>query len=216
MFGKQLRTRTARIAAAIGLLGALAGAGVFGQAALASGSHARARDRSSSAQTASANADLHAAAQQAVQGLVTGGTINQQQAEAIDDQIDAGTVDPGQLVSSGVVSQSQMTTVAGALAQVKRSFAPAGGPASAGANTKSPRGQQANGSPPAPVTAAIQGLVTGGTITQHQADAILTQITSGTFDPQQLAASGVINASQATALANALGAVKRAAAAGQP
>jgi hypothetical protein len=132
MLGKELWTRCAR-AATIGLLGAILGAGAFaGQAALASGSHhhtgyaksANATKASSKSESASANARLHAAAKEAIEGLVGEGTIDQHQAEVIDGQIDAGSVYPGELVQRGVVTEAQMGAVESALAEVKRSFAP--------------------------------------------------------------------------------------------
>jgi hypothetical protein len=134
MLSKELRIRCSR--ATIGVLGALVAAGaIAGQPALASAkaTHHRARHAtsaslasatkaSSESQTARANAALHAAAEEAVRGLVREGTIDQYEAEVIDRQIDAGSVNPGELVARGVVSESQMRAVETVLAEVKRSF----------------------------------------------------------------------------------------------
>jgi competence protein ComGC len=226
MFRKRLRSWRAR-AITIGLLGVLVGAGVFGQAALASGSQpkAHARDaKSSSAANATANGDLHAAANQAVAALVSNGTIDQRQADAIDAQINSGSVDFAQLVSSGVVSQSQMNAVAAALAQVKLSFAQSmgggrgsnesngpgtGAGGSAKANGQGTETEAASDRIQAAFKQALQGLVSSGTITQHQADVINNQVDAGSIDSEQLVSSGVVSQSQMNAVDNALGQVKR-------
>ena len=56
--------------------------------------------------------------------LVTNGTINQQQADAIQAQANAGSIDPKQLVQDGVVSDAQMRAVAAQIDQLKRSNRP--------------------------------------------------------------------------------------------
>jgi competence protein ComGC len=233
MLGKQLRTRWARTAA-VGLLGVLVGACVFGLPALASTSHPGGHSRhgkiaspggktgSSTANTQAADARVQAAATAAVQGLVSDGTINQHQASVIDGQIDAGTVDDQQLVASGVITASQMSAVDNALIQVKRSFA--GSQAGGGnGNVASPAGktgsssadtQAADGRLQAAAKAALQGLVTAGTINQHQADVIESQVDSGSIDPNQLVSSGVLTASQMNAVNNALVQVKQSFATG--
>jgi hypothetical protein len=61
-----------------------------------------------------------AAAKANVAQLVQNGTINQGQADVIDRQIDAGSVDPKQLVDSGVVTATQMRAVANAIDQAKQ------------------------------------------------------------------------------------------------
>ena len=128
MLGKQLRTRWARTAA-VGLLGVLVGACVFGLPALASTTHPNGHSRharsatapgttkSPSADTQAADSRVQAAATAAIQGLVKDGTISQHQADVIDGQIDAGTVDDQQLVASGVITASQMSAVDNALIQ---------------------------------------------------------------------------------------------------
>jgi competence protein ComGC len=234
MLGKELRIRWARTAA-VGLLGVLVGACVFGLPALASTSHPGGHSRhgkiaspggktgSSTANTQAADARVQAATTAAVQGLVNDGTINQHQASVIDGQINAGTVDDQQLVSSGILTASQMSAVDNALIQVKRSFAT--GPASStDGNVASPgdkTGRSSAGTTQAAdariqawVRAALQSLVTAGTIDQHQADAIQSQVESGSADPNQLVSSGVLTASQMSAVNNALVQVKQSFAAG--
>jgi Asp-tRNA(Asn)/Glu-tRNA(Gln) amidotransferase B subunit len=233
MFGKQLRTRWARTAA-VGLLGVLVGACVFGLPALASTTHPNGHSRharsatvtgttkSSSADTQAADSRVQAAATAALQGLVNDGTISQHQADVIDAQIDAGTVDDQQLVASGVITASQMSAVDNALIQVKRSFA--GSPESGGnGNIASPGGktqsssadnQAAGARLQAAARAALQGLVTAGTINQHQADVIESAVESGSVDPNQLVSSGVLTASQMQAVNSALVQVKQSFAAG--
>ena len=55
-------------------------------------------------------------------GLVANGTIDQQQADAIQAQADAGSIDPKQLVQNGVLSDTQMRAVADRIDQLKRSY----------------------------------------------------------------------------------------------
>lgn len=229
MLGKQLRTRWARTAA-VGLLGVLVGALVFGIPALASTSHpnghlhqakaalhtsasAVAKPGSSSANTQAADDRVQAAATAAVQGLVNDGTINQHQADVIDGQIDAGTVDDQQLVSSGVLGASQMNAVDNALIQVKRSFAQSagnGGVASPAGKAQNSSGdtQAADARLQAAVKAALQSLVNDGTINQHQTDVIENQVDSGSIDPNALVSSGVLTAAQMHAVTDALVQVK--------
>jgi hypothetical protein len=131
MLSKQPRIGCA-YRAMIALLSALISAGALAaQPAFASGKgtahHARhaksaSTGRDSKSQSAAANARLHAAAAGAVEALVRNSTIDQHQAEVIDRQIDAGSVDPAELVARGVVSESQMRAVEDALAEIKRSF----------------------------------------------------------------------------------------------
>jgi competence protein ComGC len=233
MLGKQLRTRWARTAA-VGLLGVLVGACVFGLPALAStthpnghGRHARSATasgttKSSSADTQAADSRVQAAATAAIQGLVNDGTISQHQADVIDGQIDAGTVDDQQLVASGVITASQMSAIDNALIQVKQSFA--GSQAGGGnGNVASPAGktgsssagtQAADARIQAAARAALQALVTAGTINQHQADAVESQVVAGSVDPNQLVSSGVLTASQMHAVNNALVQVKQSFATG--
>lgn len=52
--------------------------------------------------------------------LVTQGTIDQSQADAVQRQADAGSIDPKTLVASGVVSDPQMRAVADMIDQVKQ------------------------------------------------------------------------------------------------
>lgn len=62
------------------------------------------------------------AAHSALGGLVSDGTITQTEADAVQAQVDGGSVNPKTLVDSGTVSDSQMHAIANALDQVKRSF----------------------------------------------------------------------------------------------
>ena len=61
---------------------------------------------------------------QILASLVANGTINQQQADAIQAQANAGSIDPKQLVQDGVVSDAQMRAVAAQIDQLKRSNRP--------------------------------------------------------------------------------------------
>ena len=61
---------------------------------------------------------------QILASLVANGTINQQQADAIQTQANAGSIDPKQLVQNGVVSDAQMRSVAARIDQLKESYRP--------------------------------------------------------------------------------------------
>lgn len=54
--------------------------------------------------------------------LVSDRTITQSQADAVQAQANAGSIDPKQLVDAGVLSDTQMRIVATSIDQVKRSF----------------------------------------------------------------------------------------------
>jgi hypothetical protein len=54
--------------------------------------------------------------------LVAAGTIDQQQADAVQAQANAGSIDPKQLVQSGTLTDAQMRAVGNVIAQVKRGF----------------------------------------------------------------------------------------------
>jgi hypothetical protein len=54
--------------------------------------------------------------------LVAAGTIDQQQADAVQAQANAGSIDPKQLVQSGTLTDAQMRVVGNVLAQVKQGF----------------------------------------------------------------------------------------------
>ncbi len=53
-------------------------------------------------------------------GLVAEGTIDQAQADAVQQQADAGSIDPKTLVASGVVSDPQMRAIADVIDRVKQ------------------------------------------------------------------------------------------------
>jgi hypothetical protein len=54
--------------------------------------------------------------------LVAAGTIDQQQADAVQAQANAGSIDPKQLVRSGTLTDAQMRTVGNVIAQIKLSY----------------------------------------------------------------------------------------------
>jgi hypothetical protein len=55
----------------------------------------------------------------ALEDLVAQGTINQDQANAVQQQADSGSIDPKTLVRSGVVTDPQMRVIAGRIDQLK-------------------------------------------------------------------------------------------------
>jgi hypothetical protein len=71
--------------------------------------------------TSTAPDPIAAVAQRALDALVARGTIDQAQADTIEQQVMAGSVDPRALVSAGVVDAAQMAAVGNTLDQVKRS-----------------------------------------------------------------------------------------------
>jgi hypothetical protein len=56
--------------------------------------------------------------------LAANGTIDQHQADAIQAEANAGSIDPKQLVQDGVLSDAQMRSVATRIDQLKRSYRP--------------------------------------------------------------------------------------------
>jgi hypothetical protein len=58
--------------------------------------------------------------------LVQAGTINRTQAQVLDADIRAGSIDPRQLLASGTLSSTQMHAVDDRLTAVKRSLASPG------------------------------------------------------------------------------------------
>jgi hypothetical protein len=75
------------------------------------------------AQAPAAPDSILAGVHQILADLVATGTINQQQADAVQAQADAGSIDPKQLVASGVLSNPQMQTIGNRIDQLKRSYA---------------------------------------------------------------------------------------------
>ena len=61
-----------------------------------------------------------AAADAALEQMAANGTLSRTQADAIEAQVNAGSIDPKQLVNDGVVTDAQMRTVANAIEQIKR------------------------------------------------------------------------------------------------
>ena len=71
-----------------------------------------------SAATAGA-AGILAGVHRVLAGLVADGTIDQEQADAVQSQADAGSIDPKQLVQAGTVTDLQMRAVAAKIDQLK-------------------------------------------------------------------------------------------------
>jgi uncharacterized protein YaiL (DUF2058 family) len=138
----------------------------------------------------------------AVQALVEDGTINQAQAGALRRQIDAGTIDPLELVATGVLTAAQMQAV-----ETRLGAAAGGTSSSASSSTSKTALKEA-------ADAAVQALVEDGTINQHQADVLRQQIDAGYMDEQELVDGGVLTAAQMQAVLNRLLAVKESFASG--
>jgi hypothetical protein len=75
---------------------------------------------STSTPAAAAPGGILAGVRDALARLVAGGTITQAQADAVQQQANAGSIDPKQLVQSGALSDTQMRSVAAAIDQVKQ------------------------------------------------------------------------------------------------
>jgi len=102
-----------------GLAGAVAAAMIG--AALSSGANAASTGAAAPATTNAAAANSVAAgAENAIAQLAASGELTRAQAGAIEAQLNAGSVDPKQLVAEGVVSDAQMRVAAHAIDQVKR------------------------------------------------------------------------------------------------
>jgi hypothetical protein len=61
-----------------------------------------------------------------LESLVANGTINQSQADAVESQAAAGSINPKTLVDNHVLTQAQMLTVAKGIDAIKQSFRAAG------------------------------------------------------------------------------------------
>ena len=72
--------------------------------------------------------DTQNAYRAALEALVTRGVINQAQADAVQQQVLAGTVYPEALVANGTLTTDQMNQVADSLGAVKRAMAGNTGP----------------------------------------------------------------------------------------
>jgi hypothetical protein len=106
------RLRPAALAALV-LAGSAGGALIAGGAASASSPQPV-------SPTAAGGGSVVTGAVAAIDRLVADDVLTGAQGDAIDQQIRSGSIDPKQLVNSGVVSDAQMRAAAAAIAQVKR------------------------------------------------------------------------------------------------
>ena len=67
----------------------------------------------------SAPTGILAGVHSALEALVAQGTINQNQANAVQQEADGGSIDPKVLVDRGVVSDAQMRVIAASIDRVK-------------------------------------------------------------------------------------------------
>jgi hypothetical protein len=107
--------------------GAVAGlavaAAIVGPSALASGGGGASGAATTKRAAAGAPGDAQAPFFAAVSDLVRAGTIDAAQGRAVDERIRAGSMDPGQMVASGVLTASQMAAVNDRLIAIKRGVA---------------------------------------------------------------------------------------------
>jgi hypothetical protein len=106
------RTLAAVTIAAAVSIGSVAGV------SLAQGNDPARSVSTSSAATASPGGIL-AGVHAVLAGLVADDTIDQPEADAVQSQADAGSIDPKQLVQSGTVTDSQMRAIAVKIDQLK-------------------------------------------------------------------------------------------------
>jgi hypothetical protein len=140
------------------VIGAVAGlavaAAVVGPAALADSGSGSAPPASAKRGSPAPGGVPHQFAD-AVAQLVQAGTINAAQGQAIDAQIETGSMNPQQMVSRGVVTAAQMAAVNDRLIAVKKSLASQAPPPGTGKDMAAPATLNcaapgsAKGSPPA-------------------------------------------------------------------
>jgi hypothetical protein len=127
------------------------GAGAVALLAIVSGSVALAGNGQSAPPTpvvaettapAAGQTDVKDAADAAVQALVEDGTISQEQADVLRQQIDAGSIDEQRLVDSGVLTAAQMEAVQIRLTAVKQSFAAGAGSMAPSASSSTSKAAQ--------------------------------------------------------------------------
>ena len=154
----------------------------------------------------------------ALDRLVASGTIDQAQANVIEQHAVAGSVDPQALVAAGTLTQAEMQAVASALDEVKLSLAAASGGRPAGAiKAASPdNGNRAPAAIARGARTALQTLVANGTLDQAQADTIEHDVQAGLVDSHALLTAGTVNQAQMRAVTEVLGQVKRSVAASRP
>jgi Asp-tRNA(Asn)/Glu-tRNA(Gln) amidotransferase B subunit len=222
------------------VIGAMAGlvvaGAIVGQSALAdSGSNAGTAANAKAASAPAVNKQAERPAQgdapdqffNAVAQLVQAGTISAAQGRAVDAQIQTGSMDPQQMVSSGVLTASQMSALNDKLRAVKQSLVArhevkaraSDAAAPAACDKGGSAGGKADAAPagtPHQFLDAVAQLVQAGTISAAQGRAVDAQIQTGSMDPQQMVSSGVLTASQMSAVNDKLRAVKESLAPQQP
>lgn len=121
MTTKLLNRRTlATIAVAlVAAVGSVAGVS-FAQGSGGSSAGAATSATNGKATASPAAGGILAGVHAALERLVASGTISQQQADAVQQQANAGSIDPKTLVQHGVVSDAQMGAIGNSIDQVKR------------------------------------------------------------------------------------------------
>ena len=115
------RTLATITLAAIAGTASAAGVGFAQGSGASSGAPSKSGTNSTTTTSRTAGGIL-AAVHDALEKLVAQGTISQQQADVVQQQANAGSIDPKTLVQGGVVSDAQMRAIGNSLDQVKRSF----------------------------------------------------------------------------------------------
>jgi hypothetical protein len=150
----------------------------------------------------------------AVEALVADATINQQQADVLRQSIEAGSMNPQDLIDRGVLTAAQMEVVNARLTALKRSLATApdaNKEAGASGATKRVESEAARADEAVALAAfhaAIQALVADGTIDQAQADILRRGVDAGSINPQDLIDNGTFTAAEMKAAQTRLSAVK--------
>ena len=97
-----------------------AAAGSVAGASVAQGSGNRPSNNASAAPAP--RSSILAGVDRILSGLVATGTITRQQADAVQAQADAGSIDPKQLVHQGVLTDAQTRVIAQHIDQLKFSY----------------------------------------------------------------------------------------------
>jgi hypothetical protein len=124
------------------VIGAVAGlavaAAIVGQAALADSGSGSAPPANAKRAGAPAPGGVPHQFTDAVAQLVQAGTISAAQGQAVDAQIETGSMDPQQMVSRGVLTAAQMAAVNDRLIAVKKSLASQAPPPGTGKDMAAP------------------------------------------------------------------------------
>ena len=117
------RTAGRRVIAGTGVATVIVAGAIAGSAIANNAASASTRPSAGAPGAHAARGSVIAGADAGIERLVAENALSRAQGDAIEQQINAGSVDPKQLVDSGVVTDPQMRVAANAIAQAKRAGA---------------------------------------------------------------------------------------------